>query len=243
LCFQLWLCTSLAQPEEKPRSLEASSLAAYSKAFARRFALPGPSPEVELKEGLEAVEFRVELGQQPGPLFRCKLRVYLPTGSPIAYPKTGVSATRDPLTLPEHFFFNNNQQNKRWTALTVEDRVHFRNQDTFSRSAALASPDLDLPKKGYWADMNYDAYHREIFPGMDYIRLDSNCGPFADIKENREVQLWLKREGGRDYRQVVFPNPGDFLKFPLPAAFLAAAAKWAKPADEKNRAAIGRPQK
>jgi len=243
LCLQLWLCASSAQPEEKRPSLEEASVIAYSKAFAKRFGLLDPSPEVEMTEGVEAIEFRVESGRQRGTLFRCKLRVYLRTGLPIAYPKEGGSASRDALLLPEHFFLNKNEQNKRWLALSPEDRVHFKNQDTFIRNAGLASPDFDPPKAGYWRDLNYDGFYRDVFPGIEYIRLDSDCGAFADIKKNRAVQLWLKREGGRDYRQTVFQDPGDFLKFSLSSAFLASAGKWAKPADERNRAALGRQQK
>jgi hypothetical protein len=243
LCLQFWLCASAAQPEEKRPPLEESKVVAYGKAFAKRFGLPEPSPEAEMTEGMEAVEFRVELARRPGTPFRCKLRIYLRAGLPIAFPKEGGSATRDPLTLPEHFLFDRNENNKRWQALTPEDRIHFRNEDTFGRSAALASPDLDLPKKGYWADLSYDAFYRGVFPGIDYIRLDSDCGAFADIKNNREVQLWLKREGGRDYRYAVIPDPKDFLKFSISSAFLASAGKWARPADEKNRAALPKPQK
>lgn len=243
LCLQFWLCASFAQPEEKRPSLEEPKVVAYSKAFAKRFGLPDPSPDVELTEGMEAVEFRVESGRQRGTLFRCKLRVYLRTGLPIAYPKSGSSATSDPIMLLEHFFFNNNEHNKRWLALSAEDRIHFRNQDTFRRNAALASPDLDLPKKGHWAELNYDAFYRDVLPGIDYVRLDSDCGAFGDIRKNRELQLWLKREGGRDYRHTVIPDPGDFLKFSLSSVFLESAGKWARPASEKNRAAVSKQQK
>ena len=213
------------------------AVVAYSKAFAKRFSLPELLSKDGSEGGLEAVEFTVEPASNVRGL-RCKLRVYIPSGLAIAYPADGVSGARAPLTAPEHFFLRQNEGNKRWLSLQVEDRAHFSRQDTFRRSAALASLDLNAPAPGYWRDLIYEAYYRGVFPGLDYIKLDSDCGPFADVKPGRQIQLWLKKEGGRDYRYTVTPRTEDFHKFSLPSTFLEAAIRPAQEADQHNRSTV-----
>jgi len=58
----------------------------------------------------------------------------------------------------------------------------------------------------------------------------------SDGEKKETIQLWIERIGGKDYNRIVFPDPADFLKFDLPPAFYKATLKWAKPADEYNRA-------
>jgi|SRR5581483_1980376 len=218
----------------KSLSTERSQALAYSKAFAERFALPEPSPELQLSGGLYGMQLRLEIDPKSLAAYRCKLKVYADNSMAIAYPKDGISASRDTVTLAEHFIFDGNVNNKRWLSLDLADRRHFTNQDDFIRRAAIASPDLDLPKKGYWAELNYDAFYRDLFPGVAYIRFDSDCSAFAKAG-NQKLQLWIEKAGGKDYRRSVIPDPNDFLKFDIPSAFFQAALDWVRRADEENR--------
>jgi hypothetical protein len=248
-CFQmgvlLLLILLLVTPESSSAqaatlqqlSLEKAKVVAYSKAFAKRFALPDPSPELELANGVQAIEFSMEMGPKTAPYHLCKLKAYLDSSLPIAYPTDGTSGSRASVELSEHFLFDSNYlDNKRWLALSVEDRLHFSRQNSFRNRAALASPDVKLPTKGYWAGIVFDAFHRNLFPGISYIKFHSECGFLADGETREIIQLWVERAGGKDYNYVVYPDPSDFLKFDLPPAFYKAAIKWAKPADEYNRA-------
>ncbi len=224
------------------QELETAKLQTYSKEFARRFALPEPKTEMEPAGGLQAIEFTVEKkkGQR---FYWCVLKTYLDSSLPIAYPPGGNSGSRELVEEPEHFIFDNNVENRRWLALGVEDRRHFSAQDSFGRRAALASPNVDWPKFGYWAGLIYDAFYRELFSGVSYIKFGSPCGTYAAGKGQSPPQLWIERIGGKDYTQVVKPDPQDFLKLDVPAAFYEATINWAVAADGYNRKLIERNRK
>jgi len=231
-----WAMTTLAQGNiPKLVSTEHSQALAYSKAFAERFALPEPSPDLELTGGLSAMQVRLEIDSKAYATYRCKLKFYFDNSLPIAYPTDGISSSRAVVTQQEHFIFDGNTNNRRWLALSVQDRLHFSAQDDFGRYAGIASPDLQMPAKGYWAQMDYDAFHRELFPGVGYIRFDSDCHAFATA-ERRDLQLWVKRAGGKDYRRFVTIDPNDFLKFTIPPALFDLTREWARRADAENRA-------
>jgi hypothetical protein len=138
----------------------------------------------------------------------------------------------------EHFFFDGSDSNGRWFALSESDRVHFNLQDDFRRNAAIASANLDLPRSGYWGELIYETYYRELFPGLDFIKFDADCGVFADMALAKDLQLWIKREGARDYRYTLIPQRPDFLKFAMPPYFLQSASRLAGPADSKNRESV-----
>jgi hypothetical protein len=224
------------------QELETVKLQAYSKDFARRFALPEPKVKMEPTSGLQAIEFTVEKQKGQG-FYWCVLKTYLDSSLPIAYPPGGNSGSRELVEQWEHFIFDNNVENKRWLALGVEDRRHFSAQNSFGRRAALASPNVDWPKSGYWAGLVYDAFYRELFSGVSYVKFGSPCGTYAAGKGHSPPQLWIERVGGKDYTQVVKPDPQDFLKLEMPAAFYEATIKWAVAADGYNRKLIERNRK
>jgi len=166
----LLLVLSVATPEpsyaqaatRQQLSLEEAKVVAYSKVFAKRFALPDPSLEFELAGGIQAIEFSMEMGPKFAPYYLCKLKVYLDSELAIAYPIDGAAGSRELVEVSEHFIFYNKTgpDNKRWLSLSVEDRIYFSRQNSFRRRAALASPDVKLPDRGYWGGLVYDAFYR-----------------------------------------------------------------------------------
>jgi hypothetical protein len=235
LSFQANAQTAL--PDLPP--INEARIATYSKSYATRFALPMPASENELSGGIQAIHFSIERGPDYAPFYGCKLKVYLNSDLPIAYPKNGVSGTRLIVLQPEHFIFDNNVDNKRWLALSVEDRIHFSSQNSFNRLAGLASPGLDVRKhNGFWTGAQYDSFYRDLFPGITYLKLDVGCGLMQWGERYEFVQLWLERSGGKDYTKLVFEDPDDFLKFNIPSAFYKSTLKWAKIADTYNSALI-----
>ena len=225
----------------QPLPLDEAKVSAYSKAFAKRFGLTEGASDFELSGGIQAIQFSMEMGPKFAPYYLCKFKVYLDSSLPIAYPLAGVSGSRDLVQMPEHFIYYDGNiylGQKRWLSLGAEDRRYFSEQDKFRNRAALASPDVQLPTRGYWAGVVYDSFYQELFPGITYIKFDSNCGSLADGAKSERIQLWIERVGGKDYSRIVYPDSADFLKFDLPIAFYKAVVKWAKPADEYNRAVI-----
>lgn len=238
ICFaSLYSISSRAQAEG-PEKFESAKLRAYTKAFAKRFALPDPSIEIESDARLQAIEFSIEKARGKTGFHWCVLKTYLDSDLPIDYPLNGNSGSRNLVELPEHFVFDNNATNQRWLSLSVEDRLHFSRQDRYGRRAAIASWDPDWPKKGYWRGLLYDAFYRELFPGVSYIKFSAPCGAYVAGGETGSVQLWIERVGGKDYGRILKPDPEDFLKLNVPSAFYQAVLRWAKPANEYDRAQI-----
>ena len=228
---------------EDSEKYQSEKVHAYTKVFAKRFALPEPSIEIQPNGGLQAIEFSIEKMRGAEGSYWCVLKTYLDSSLPIAYPLNASSGSRSLIEQPEHFVFDNNAANQRWLSLSGEDRLHFGSQNTFGRRAALASPDLDWPKKGYWGGLLYDAFYRELFAGVSYIKFGAPCGAFVAGEKTGPVQLWIERVGGKDYARIIKPDPEDFLKLDLPLGFYQATVKLAKPANDYNRALIERRSK
>jgi hypothetical protein len=221
----LSLVSILGQAEDSKKH-ENEKVHAYTKAFAKRFVLPAPNIELEPNGGLQAIELSIEKTQGSEGSYWCVLKTYLDSSLPIAYPLNGSGGSRNLVELPEHFIFDNNASNQRWLSLSVEDRLHFSSQNTFGRRAALASPDLDWPKKGYWGGLVYDGFYRELFSGVSYIKFGGSCGAFVAGEAAGSVQLWIERVGGADYARIVKPDPQDFLKLNLPSRFYKRRSIW-----------------
>jgi len=207
---------------------------AYSESFAKRFGLNEPSPEMRLHGDLYAIEFSVERPQGTR-FYWCVLKAYLNSALPIALPTEDRAGSRALVQPNEHFMLENDSDNKRWLSLSLDDRRYFSAHDTFGQRAALASPDVDWPKVGYWVGLTYEAYYRELFPGITYIKLGSSCGTYAAGRGRAAPQLLLERTGGRDYTRIVKPDAGDFLKLEIAPSFYETTLKWAVSADQHNR--------
>ena len=105
--------------------------------------------------------------------------------------------------------------------LPLEDRRHFgRLESVGNVLAALATPGAKPGSQGSFASAPYQAYLREIFPGITYIHILFPCRWIADFEVKYPgVQIWLERIGGPDHRDPKFGpymDPRNFLQLDVP---------------------------
>lgn len=259
--FLLLICgisaSTVADDAKQPAPLPIDEMRAttYTKAFAKRFGLPDPQPDTEPEGGVQAMEFGVEDAKEKYPhkrfaTYQCILKLYVDSGLPIAYPEEGVAGTQRLLIRPSHFFLWPNPDNKRWLSVSEKDRQHFGERaGRYTNHVWLATPDYpgyfeERPKKPYAAvGMFYDEYHRDLFPGLAYLKIDMACPAYSWVDKVDVVQVWLKREGAKDYRKQLRKDPQDFLKFTLPVAFYKQISRWTKQAAAYNSQVINNQQR
>lgn len=83
-------------------------------------------------------------------------------------------------------------------------------------------------REGFGVSMFYEEYHRDLFPGVAYLKIGMGCPAYPSMDKLETVQVWLKREGGRDYSKQLREEPEDFLKFMLPPGFYRQIIQWTK---------------
>lgn len=218
-----------AQPSLLP--IEQMRAVAYTKDFAKRFALPDPELGSEPSGGVQGMEFAVEPGPRHGRgLYYCKLKLYLDNTLPLAYPEEGVAGADHMLRQSSHFFMWPNPENKRWLSLPEKDRLHFNERNgRYNRKSLLATPDYnELNRRGAGVGMFYEEYHRDLFPGLAYLKIDMACPAYSWVDKVEVVQIWLEREGGKDYRKQLREDPNDFFKFTIPQLFYRKIVTWTK---------------
>lgn len=231
-----------------PLPIEQMRAVAYTKEFAQRFALPDPEPSTEPSGGIQAMEFTVEPGAKHGSgLYYCKLRLYLSNDLPIAYPEEGVAGAQRMLIFPAHFFVRSNPDSKHQPKLSPSDGQHFNERNgRYNRMTMLASPGYDhpeflsaSPKVPYGGiGMAYEEYHRDLFPGLAYLKIDMGCPVFSWMDGIKTAEIWLKREGAKDYRKQIRMEPQDFLKFTIPPKMYRQILSWRKEVAAYNRPLI-----
>lgn len=243
LCVLLLCANPLgtaASDQPPPLPIEEMRAAVYTKAFAKRFALPEPEPGTEPEGGIEAMEFAVEPSNN-APYYYCKLYVYLDNKLPVAYPEGETGLAHLPSRRTQLMTFD---AQKRWLALSEKDRWHFNERKgRYNRMTMLASPAYDHaeylknpPAEPYGAvDMFYEEYHRDLFPGLAYLKIDMGCPAYSWVDKIETAQIWLKREGAKDYRKHLRMERQDFLKFSLPKDFYRQIIRWVKQTAAYNR--------
>jgi len=238
--FCIWLLCSMstvtaADKQSSPLPIEEMRATAYTKAFAKRFALPEPQPGTEPEGGIQAMEFAVETNPN-APYYYCKLYLYFDNKLPIAYPEGETGIQHLPSRRTQLMTFD---ARTRWLALSEKDRLHFNERaGRYRRSAALASSNYEWHKQGLFADMFYEEYHTNLFPGLAYLKIDMAC-PTAQWGERYpSLEVWLKKKGAPDYRHQTRINSDDFLRFPVPNAFFKTIHGWIKSVAHYNESVI-----
>lgn len=190
------------------------------------------------------MEFAVEDAKAKYPrkkfaTYQCVLKLYLDSQLPIAYPEGGVAGGDHMLMQPSHFFMWPNPENKRWLSLSEKDRLHFNERDgRYTRMTWLATPDYEWQKRGAATGMFYEEYHRDLFPGLAYLKIRTGCPAYSWIDKVDTVQIWMKREGAKDYRKQLRTDPDDFLKATIPKSFYHQIIPWIKQASAFNQQLI-----
>ncbi|HWQ38264.1 MAG TPA: hypothetical protein VNM24_06555 [Burkholderiales bacterium] len=223
-------------PSPAPLPVEQMRAVAYTKEFARRFRLPEPTPGSEPSGGLQAIEFFVEKGPPwASEFYYCIFKLYVDSNLPIAFPQPGTAGSKWLLVYAKHFFLWPDPDNRRWLSFSEADRKHHADrQSAYDRLAAIATPDFEFLARGAYEDIGFDEYYRELFPGLSYVQLSTGCFSERKLSRRPEWQLWLKKEGGRDYRRQLRIHPEDFLKFTIPRQLLARVVEFSAQADRYN---------
>jgi len=241
-----------ANARPAPLPIEQMRAVAYTKDFAKRFALPDPQPGTEPSGGIQAMEFAVEDAKAKYPhkrfaTYQCVLKLYLDNQLPVAYPEEGVAGTQRMLIFPAHFFVRSDPGNKQQPKLSPNDGQHFNERNgRYNRMTMLASPEYDHPehtqgppKKSYGGHgIFYEEYHRDLFPGIAYLKIDMTCPTYSWMDEVDTVQIWLKREGAKDYRKQLRMEPQDFLKFTISSKIYRQILGWRKDVAAYNKPLI-----
>lgn len=225
-------------PRPAPLPVEQMRALAYTKEFARRFRLPEPAPGAEPSGGLQAIEFFIEKGPPwASEFYYCRFKLYVDSTLPIAYPEPGSGGTKRLLLYVWHFFLWPDPDNRRWLSFSEADRRHHaERQSAYDGLAAIATPDYEFQKRGGYEDIGFDEYYRELFPGLSYIQLSTGCFSARKLSRRPEWQLWLKKEGGRDYRRQLRIHSEDFVKFTLPQPFLQKMIAFSEQGNRYNDA-------
>lgn len=222
-----------------PLSIEQMRAVAYTKGFAKRFALPEPEADTEPSGGIQAMEFSVEEAPKDAklPLYSCKLYLYLDNKLSVSYPEAAVGAHY----LPSRATYLLSPNNERWDKWSVEDRKFLNERKTrYTNHVWLATPDYpgyfdERSKKPFAAtSMFYDEYHRDLFPGLAYLKIDMGCPAYSWIDKVEAIQIWIKREGAKDYSRELRKDPADFLKFSMPMPFYKKIINPIKAASDYN---------
>ncbi|MBD1401027.1 hypothetical protein [Pelovirga terrestris] len=211
--------------------LEEMRISVYTKAFAERFGLPAPAPGTEPDGGLEAIEFAIEKGRF-APYYYLNIYLYVDSSLPIKYPEEGVAGEKYMLIKGTHFFGRSHDM---WMSWPEEDRLHFNErQGSYHRKANLATMDYIPGKKGATTSLYYREFHKDILPGLAYIKLD--CSPPSVMIDRPiiNVGIWLQVESQVDYRSRIEIDTDDFLKFAIPDGVFKEVRKQSLRARKAN---------
>jgi len=232
---QLMIAASVFAVENHPGypllPLEEMRIAVYTKAFAERFGLPAPAPGTEPDGGLEAIEFAIEKGRF-APYYYLNIYLYVDSSLPIKYPEEGVAGEKYMLISATHFFGRTHEQWKKWS---LEDRRYSTNLDgKYNRKANLATMDYIPRKKGATTSLYYREFHKDILPGLAYIKLD--CSPPSVMIDRpiNNVGIWLQVDSQVDYRSHIEVDTDDFLKFVIPDGVFKEVRKKSLTARKAN---------
>lgn len=251
VCSFVAFAHAVAEEPKKaaPLPIEQMRAVAYTKEFAKRFALPGPPAGTEPQGGVQAMEFAIETNPN-APYYYCKLYLYFDSNLPVAYPEEAIRG-KDHIPSRRTRLMTFDTQT-RWLRLSEQDRLHFgERQSRYTRMAVLTSPDYDypenlkeVPNKPYGGvDMVYEEYHRSLFSGLAYLKVDMGCPAYSWVDKIDTGEIWLKREGGKDYRKQVRMERQDFLRFNLPPHFYRQIIQWTKQTAAYNQPLMGEEQR
>lgn len=243
LCMA-WLPAMSGAAETKrpePLPIETMRAAVYTKAFAKRFALPDPEPGTEPTGVIQGMEFHIRPHRVMA-RYSCDLILYLDNTLPIAWPedaRASVSGipTQDTLLM-------SNVPRERFLKLSVEDRRHsFKRETLWNMRARIVTPDFEYPKRGGAFDVTYREYNREFFPGMAFVKLDIGCSFTGRqlekfLAHSPSIELWLLKTGGRNYTDIGVEgvDRSDFVRLALPRTFLERVLPWINAGEDYNMA-------
>lgn len=238
-----WLCLpamSIAAETKlsDPLPIETMRAAVYTKAFAKRFALPDPEPGTEPMGAIQGMEFQI-IPHRIMAGYSCYLTMYLDNTLPIAWPEDARASVSGIPTQETQLLHSMSRE--RFLKLSVEDRKYsFERGSRYGRLVRLSTPDYQRLKQGGSLDVDIKEYDKTFFPGLAYIKLDIGCTMTGTqlerfLQYGKGVELWFKKPEGKDYRQYAVTDATDFLRVPLPISFLERVLPWIKAGQDYNK--------
>lgn len=224
LCL-LFCASALADPELADRNfdLRRFNVQVYSKAFAERFELPAANVTDELPKELHAMELLAERHEWGDSIY-CNLKIYFDSALPIYLPEGPPAGSLAMRREGGHFFSQLKRDERgRATSWSDSDRIALSlGENPYNRAARLATRDYKFQSVGASEGMRILEYHKEILPGVGYMKLGPDCAWLArTVRYPAGWNLWVKRQGGADYTRILREKPEDFYIWPVPSAFLA----------------------
>ncbi len=227
---------------EKSFSLQELRVQITSKGFADRIALPPDNAVEELIKGLYALQFLVER-REGGPVLACGLKAYFDNSLHPYTPSNSVAGSLLLQRAPTHFFFRRMLGDAAgWAKWSESDRIFSSTKEgEFFRSAAISSGDYLTQQKGNFDSVPIREFHREVLPGVAYVMLSPDCNVLERINPIATTwKLWIKRQGGADYRRTLKEDERDFIIFELPRSFLERIRPIAARANAYNNTNVGK---
>ncbi|MFO1207213.1 MAG: hypothetical protein U1E63_16065 [Burkholderiales bacterium] len=221
-----------ADPPPPPLPIEQMRAFGYTKEFAQRFALPEPEPGWEPRDGLLAVEFRVEPIPGPRGFYGCDFKLYIDGKLDIAFPEPGLSGSSALYGSRTHPFI---ARGKNEPDIPLPDRrAHGERQRAFGQLAAIATGDYVMGKRGGLISSSISEFVRDLFPGVSYVRVHDCTLALSPSGADENFNVWIKKSGGKDYTRTAERDPSDFYQFPLPPALIAKGRPWAEWVNRSN---------
>jgi hypothetical protein len=216
--------SALADPELADRNydLRQFRVQIYSKTFAERFELPAENVSNELPKELHAMELLAER-RESGDTISCNLRIYFDSALPIYLPE-GPPAGSLAMRREGGHFFSHLKRDERGRAISWSeaDRIALsRGDGPYNRAAALATRDYKFQAAGAKEDVRIVEYHKEILPGVGYVKLGLACAWLArTARYSAGWNVWVKRQSGADYTRILRMKEEDFFIWPVPQVLL-----------------------
>ena len=204
------------------------SVWSYSKSFAKRFNLP-EMVEEGLPPDIWALEFRLVWRdlENEASFYDCELHAYVNNKLKILFPEGEVGSIEtlamarpaQPAKMP-----------------SLDDRAFHGGQSSSYRLKAVFSS--KSKKSSLGGTVPYLRYRKYFLSDVAYLVFSlSGCSALGDPKEY-ESELWIEKEGGRDYHQSTRLDGNDFYQFRIPQAFVQRFYPHAKMANDRNSARI-----
>jgi hypothetical protein len=89
-------------------------------------------------------------------------------------------------------------------------------------------------KQGAISDLDYTEFHKDILPGLAYLKLSFSPFNLMIDESGKGIVIWLQQLSKMDYRSRLSTDPIDFLKFSIPQPVTKKIREWGLQARAAN---------
>jgi hypothetical protein len=85
------------------------------------------------------------------------------------------------------------------------------------RNAVMSTVGSSSRERGSSLDVGINEYSPQLYTDLDYVSLHIGCGSLSKLFLSKPANyIWIKKESGRDYSQIMNYFPEDFMMFEIP---------------------------